>query len=99
MPFGRAIFNNNKRFHWCETDDELVVSLSRRDLTLKWFVDELFYPECPDYDWRIHKDDISVLLDYPEKLVEFEISEEVKRRVLELADMSKPRDLDLDLYL
>lgn len=84
MPFAKVIFNNKKRFHWYEGDDILVSSLSKRDLNQKWFIADLFYPEFPDYDVRIHKQEISLLLSEPNELVEFKISDEIKRRVLEL---------------
>ena len=85
MPFAKAIFNNKKRFHWYNNDDSLVPYLSKRDLSQKWFIADLFYPEIPDYDTRIHKHEISALLSAPDDLVEFKISNEIKQQVISRA--------------
>ena len=84
MPFAKAIFNSKKKFHWYNGDNSLVSSLSERDLSQKWFIGDLFYPEFPEYDTRIHKQEISALLSTPDHLIEFKISNEIKQQVLEL---------------
>ena len=82
MPFTKAIFNNKKRFYWYNNDDSLVLFLRKRDLSQKWFIADLFYPENPDYDTKIHKQEISALLSAPDDLVEFKISNKIKQQVI-----------------
>ena len=84
MPFAKAIFNKKKKFHWYNGDDSLVLFLNKRDLSQKWFIADFFYPEVPDYNAGIHKQEILKLLSAPDDLVEFKISNEVKQQVLEL---------------
>ncbi|WP_422134985.1 hypothetical protein [Endozoicomonas sp. ALD040] len=87
MPFAKAIFNKNKRFHWYRDESDLVTSLSKNDLKQTWFIADLFYPEFPDYNSNIHRQEISLFLSKPDELVMFEISEGVKRKVLELEEL------------
>ena len=82
MPFAKAIFNNKKRFYWYHNDESLVLYLNERDLSQKWFIADLFYPEIPDYDTRIHKHEILKLLSASDNLVEFKISNEIKQQVI-----------------
>ncbi len=84
MPFAKAIFNKNKRFHWYNSDDSLVLFLSKRDLSQKWFIADLFYPETPNHNGKIYKQEISKFLSAPDDLVEFKISNEIKQKVLKL---------------
>ena len=89
MPFARAIFNKRGRFHWYQNEHDLIVSLSKRDLNQTWFVADLYYPEFPNYDFRMHKQEIAVLLETPNELIEFKLSDELKRQVLELIERIK----------
>ncbi len=83
MPFARVIFNKQGKYHWYDDDDDLIVSLKTNDLNKEWFVADLFFPENPDYNAAIHKQEISGLLSNPDELVRFDISDDVKSKILE----------------
>lgn len=84
MPFARVIFNKKGQFRWYHSDCDLISDLSERDLKKEWFVTDLFVPDYPDYDGRIHKQEIRSILSEPEKLVKFEIPDQIKQEVIEL---------------
>ena len=89
MGFSNAIFNKKGRWHWAHDDSDIAVSLKPKGLKQTWYIAELFIPDFPNYDTRIHKQEIERHLSKSDELVEFEITEKLKEDIHNLHERAQ----------
>lgn len=67
----------------------MYVHLRVNDLSLDWFIADLYHPESPDYDVSIHDAQIRELLSKPTELVKWEPSEKLIATLEQLEKTNK----------